>query len=74
MALDQDDIWSFSPFINLSIYRLIRRNLPTPRLFNWQIMFFTIIGLRFVQSGYTDVPSVQHGQRQLVDQAAIYTA
>jgi two-component system LytT family sensor kinase len=46
-----DDIWSFSPFIDLSIYRLIRRNLPTPRLFDWQIMFFTtIIGLRFVQS------------------------
>jgi two-component system LytT family sensor kinase len=51
MALDKDDIWSFSPFIDLSIYRLIRRNLPTPRLFDWQIMFFTtIIGLRFVQS------------------------
>ncbi len=50
MALDKDDIWSFSPFIDLSIYRLIRRNLPTPRLFDWQIMFFfTIIGLRFVQ-------------------------
>jgi two-component system LytT family sensor kinase len=51
LALDKDDIWSFSPFIDLSIYRLIRRNLPTPRLFDWQIMFFTtIIGLRFVQS------------------------
>src|ERR1700716_4471802 len=51
MALDKDDIWSFSPFIDLSIYRLIRRNLPTPRLFDWQIMFFTpIVGLRFVQT------------------------
>src|SRR5271155_5275791 len=51
MALDKDDIWSFSPFIDLSIYRLIRRNLPTPRLFDWQIMFFvTIVLLRFVQS------------------------
>jgi two-component system LytT family sensor kinase len=51
MAMDKDDIWSFSPFIDLSIYRLIRRNLPTPRLFDWQIMFFaTIIGLRIVQS------------------------
>src|SRR5208283_5052654 len=42
MALDKDDIWSFSPFIDLSIYRLIRRNLPTPRLFDWQIMFFSM--------------------------------
>jgi len=51
LATDKDDIWSFSPFIDLSIYRLIRRNLPTPRLFDWQIMFFTtIVGLRFVQS------------------------
>jgi two-component system LytT family sensor kinase len=51
MAADKDDIWSFSPFIDLSIYRLIRRNLPTPRLFDWQIMFFTtVIGLRFVQT------------------------
>src|SRR5882762_6690168 len=51
MALDKDDIWSFSPFIDLSIYRLIRRNLPRPRLFDWQIMFFTtVVGLRFVQT------------------------
>jgi two-component system LytT family sensor kinase len=51
MASDKDDIWSFSPFIDLSIYRLIRRNLPRPRLFDWQIMFFTtVVGLRFVQT------------------------
>jgi len=49
MALDKDDIWSFSPFIDQSIFRLIRRNLPRPRLFDWQIMFFaTVCGLRFV--------------------------
>src|SRR3984957_14630089 len=51
MALDKDDIWSFSPFIDLSIYRLIRRNLPRPRLFDWQVMFFfTVVGMRFVQT------------------------
>ena len=51
MAIDKDDIWFFSPFIDLSIYRLIRRNLPRPRLFDWQIMFFaTIVALRFVQT------------------------
>ncbi|HTW57239.1 MAG TPA: histidine kinase [Terriglobales bacterium] len=50
MALDKEDIWSFSPFIDLSIYRLIRRNLPRPRLFDWQIMFFTtVVVLRFAQ-------------------------
>jgi two-component system LytT family sensor kinase len=50
LAQDKEDIWSFSPFIDLSIYRWIRRNLPKPR-FDWQIMFFaTIIALRFTQS------------------------
>jgi two-component system, LytTR family, sensor kinase len=48
---DKEEIWSFSPFIDLSIYRWIRRNLPRPRLFDWQIMFFlTIVGLRFVHT------------------------
>ena len=51
MATDKDLIWSFSPFIDQSIFRLIRRNLPRPRLFDWQVMFFmTIVGLRLVQT------------------------
>src|SRR5215471_1687921 len=51
MAADKDDIWSFSPFIDQSIFRLIRRNLPRPRLFDWQVMFLAaIVGLRFVQT------------------------
>ena len=51
LAADRDDIWSFSPFVDLSIYRWIRRNLPTPRPFEWQTMFFaTIVALRFVQT------------------------
>jgi len=51
IAPDKEDIWSFSPFIDLSIYRWIRRNLPKPRLFDWQIMFFaTIVALRFVHT------------------------
>ena len=51
LAPDREDIWSFSPFIDLSVYRMIRRNLPTPRLFDWQVLFFvTIVALRFVQT------------------------
>jgi two-component system LytT family sensor kinase len=51
VAPDQEDIWSFSPFIDLSIYNWIRRNLPVPRLFDWQITFLlTIVGLRFLQT------------------------
>ncbi|HYL11524.1 MAG TPA: histidine kinase [Terriglobales bacterium] len=48
---DREEIWSFSPFVDLTIYRWIRRNFPWPRLFDWQIMFFlTIVALRFVHS------------------------
>jgi two-component system LytT family sensor kinase len=51
LAPDREEIWSFSPFIDLSIYRWIRRNLPTPRLPDWQITFFiTIVALRFMQT------------------------
>ncbi len=51
IAPDREDIWSFSPFIDLSIYRWIRRNLPRPRLFDWQIMFFVaIVALRLVHT------------------------
>jgi two-component system LytT family sensor kinase len=62
LAPNREDIWSFSPFIDLSIYRWIRRNLPTPRLFDWQIMFFvTIVALRFLQSELTRfVPSATY--------------
>ena len=50
-APEQEDIWSFSPFIDLTLYRMIRRNLPRPRVFDWQIAFFaTIVGLRFLQT------------------------
>jgi two-component system LytT family sensor kinase len=50
-APEQEDIWSFSPFIDLTLYRMVRRNLPRPRVFDWQIAFFaTIVGLRFLQT------------------------
>jgi two-component system, LytTR family, sensor kinase len=50
-APEQEDIWSFSPFIDLTLYRMVRRNLPRPRVFDWQVAFFaTIVGLRFLQT------------------------
>jgi len=51
IAPQHEDIWSFSPFVDLSLYRWIRRNLPRPRVFDWQIAFFvTIVSLRFLQT------------------------
>jgi len=50
-APDPEEIWYFSPFVDLSIYRWIRRNLPMPRRFDWQIVFFqTIVALRALRS------------------------
>ncbi len=42
LAADHENIWGFSPFIDLSIYRWVRRNLPRPQM-DWQILFFTVI-------------------------------
>src|SRR3954470_12283218 len=41
---DKEDIWSFSPFIDLTIFRWIKRNIPKPRM-DWQIAFFVVIVL-----------------------------
>ena len=40
-APEQEDIWSFSPFVDLTIFRWIRRNLPRPRLFRLAGDFFS---------------------------------
>ena len=50
MASDHDAIWSFSPFIDLSVYRWIRRNLTRPKA-DWQILFLlTILLLRLART------------------------
>lgn len=39
---NDEDIWTFSPFIDLSVYRWLKRNLRHPRI-EWQTAFFLII-------------------------------
>lgn len=39
---DEEEIWTFSPFIDLSIYRWMKRILKYPRI-DWQTAFFLII-------------------------------
>ena len=38
----EEEIWTFSPFVDLSIYRWVKRNLRQPRI-DWQTAFFLII-------------------------------
>lgn len=39
---DREAIWSFSPFIDLTIFRWIKRNFPRPQM-DWQIVLFVVI-------------------------------
>jgi len=63
-APNHEEVWRFSPFNYLSLYRWIRRTEPRPSFSDWQMMFLImILGLRFVQSqaarwmpGYAYVP------------------
>src|SRR4051812_22801677 len=43
-ANDVELIWSFSPFVDLSLYRWIRKVVPRPKI-DWQILFFFAIML-----------------------------
>jgi two-component system LytT family sensor kinase len=42
LCRNEEEIWTFSPFIDLSIYRWIKRTLRSPRI-DWQTGFFLII-------------------------------
>lgn len=42
LYVEQEEIWSFTPFIDLSLYRWIRRNLPQPRV-DRQILMLVLI-------------------------------
>lgn len=51
MATDKEDIWTFSPFIDLGIYRWIKRTVLFTRRFDWQTaFFFTVVMLRLLQT------------------------
>jgi two-component system LytT family sensor kinase len=40
--VEEEEVWSFSPFVDLSIYRWIRRNLRQPR-FDRQVLLLVLI-------------------------------
>jgi two-component system LytT family sensor kinase len=50
LAPHREEIWKFSPFNYLSLYRWIRRAQPRPSFSDWQMVFLlAILGLRFLQ-------------------------
>src|SRR6266852_5669679 len=49
LARDPEEIWSFSPFIDLSVYRWVRKMIRRPHL-DWQMgFFFLIVSLLFAR-------------------------
>jgi two-component system, LytTR family, sensor kinase len=48
--VSEEDIWSFSPFVDLSIYRWIRRNLMRPRLDRQIILLMLILGMQVMRN------------------------
>jgi two-component system LytT family sensor kinase len=46
--VEKDEIWSFSPFIDLSIYQWVRRNLRKPRFDRQILLMMLIIALQVI--------------------------
>ncbi len=47
--VEGEEVWSFSPFVDLSIYRWIRRNLRQPRFDRQVLLLMLIIGLEITR-------------------------
>ena len=47
--VDAEEVWSFSPFIDLSIYRWVRRNLRRPRLDRQILLLILIVGMQMAR-------------------------
>jgi two-component system, LytTR family, sensor kinase len=47
--VEKEEIWEFTPFIDLSLYRWVRRNLRQPRIDRQFLMLFIIVVLEMVR-------------------------
>src|ERR1700733_8816315 len=48
-AVEPEEVWSFSPFVDLSIYRWVRRNLRKPRFDRQVLLLMLIVGMQIVR-------------------------
>ncbi len=49
-TVEPEEVWSFSPFVDLSIYRWIRRNLDKPRFDRQILLLMLIVGMEAVRT------------------------
>ena len=47
--VEKEEVWSFTPFIDLSLYRWVRRNLRRPGVDRQILMLFLIVALEIVR-------------------------
>ena len=47
--VEPEEVWSFSPFVDLSIYRWVRRNLRQPRFDRQILLLLLIVGAEIVR-------------------------
>jgi two-component system LytT family sensor kinase len=47
--VEREEVWEFTPFIDLSLYRWIRRNLRKPRIDRQFLMLFIIVVMEIVR-------------------------
>ena len=47
--VEREEVWEFTPFIDLSLYRWVRRNLRKPRIDRQFLMLFIIVVLEIVR-------------------------
>jgi two-component system LytT family sensor kinase len=48
-TVEPEEVWSFSPFVDLSIYRWVRRNLRQPRFDRQVLLLILIVGMEMVR-------------------------
>jgi two-component system LytT family sensor kinase len=53
--VSEEDVWSFSPFVDLSMYRWIRRNLARPRVDRQALLLALIFGVQAARNWITDL-------------------
>ena len=47
--VDKEEIWSFTPFVDLSLYRWVRRNLPQPGMDRQILMLVLIAAMEMIR-------------------------
>lgn len=53
--VSEEDVWSFSPFVDLSVYRWIRRNLSRPRADRQVLLLILILGMQLMHTWIASV-------------------